>query len=207
MPRKILIIEDNRDLAHLLEIHLGDLSYEVDLAFDGREGLAKAESRDYDLVILDLMLPGLDGLEICRRLRNGPVYTPILMLTSKSSETEDYATLITISTKMDGQERAVSGTLFGKRELRLVRIDDYRIECDPSGNLLILSNEDMPGIIGNVGTLLGKHKVNIAGMTLGRNVKGGKAVTGLNVDQEVTETVLTEIRKLPHVLEARFVKL
>jgi DNA-binding response OmpR family regulator len=88
MSRKILIIEDNQDLAHLLEIHLGDLSYEVDLAFDGHEGLAKAESKDYDLVILDLMLPGLDGLEICRHLRNRPAYTPILMLTSKSSETD-----------------------------------------------------------------------------------------------------------------------
>jgi two-component system, OmpR family, response regulator len=88
MPRKILIIEDNQDLAHLLEIHLGDLSHEVDLAFDGHEGLAKAESGSYDLVILDLMLPGLDGLEICRRIRNRPAYTPILMLTSKSSETD-----------------------------------------------------------------------------------------------------------------------
>jgi DNA-binding response OmpR family regulator len=88
MPRKILIIEDNQDLARLLEIHLGDLSHEVDLAFDGDKGLAKAESKTYDLVILDVMLPGLDGLEICRRIRMSPVYTPILMLTSRSSETD-----------------------------------------------------------------------------------------------------------------------
>jgi DNA-binding response OmpR family regulator len=88
MPRKILIIEDNQDLARLLEIHLRDFSHEVDLAFDGHGGLAKAECGTYDLVILDLMLPGPDGLEICRRIRNRPVYTPILMLTSKSSETD-----------------------------------------------------------------------------------------------------------------------
>jgi DNA-binding response OmpR family regulator len=86
MSRKILVIEDNKDLAHLLEIHLNDLFYEVDLAFDGVAGLAKAEAHTYDLVILDIMLPGMDGLEICRRLRNEPAYTPILMLTSKSSE-------------------------------------------------------------------------------------------------------------------------
>ncbi len=86
MARKILVIEDNKDLAHLLEIHLNDLFYEVDLAFDGIAGLAKAEAHAYDLVILDIMLPGMDGLEICRRLRNKPAYTPILMLTSKSSE-------------------------------------------------------------------------------------------------------------------------
>ena len=86
MSRKILIIEDNEDLARLLEIHLSDLFYKVDLAFDGLAGLAKAEADPYDLVILDIMLPGMDGLEICRRLRSGPAYTPILMLTSKSSE-------------------------------------------------------------------------------------------------------------------------
>ena len=86
MSRRILVIEDNKDLAHLLEIHLRDLSYEVDLAFDGDKGIAKAEAENYNLIILDLMLPGLDGLEICRRLRTRPSYTPILMLTSKSSE-------------------------------------------------------------------------------------------------------------------------
>jgi DNA-binding response OmpR family regulator len=86
MSRKILVIEDNDDLAHLLEIHLQDLSYEVELAFDGDNGLAKAESGEYDLVILDIMLPGTDGLEICRLLRGKDSYTPILMLTSKSSE-------------------------------------------------------------------------------------------------------------------------
>jgi DNA-binding response OmpR family regulator len=86
MPRRILVIEDNKDLAHLLEIHLRDLSFEVDLALDGHSGLAKAESNRYDLIILDLMLPGIDGLEICRRVRSKNTYSPILMLTAKSSE-------------------------------------------------------------------------------------------------------------------------
>jgi len=86
MPRHILVVEDNKDLANLLEMHLRDLSYEVDLAFDGAGGLAKAEAKTYDLVILDLTLPDLDGLEICRHLRSKPSYTPILMLTSRSSE-------------------------------------------------------------------------------------------------------------------------
>ena len=86
MSARILVIEDNRDLAHLVEIHLRDHSYDVDLAFDGDKGLSKAEAGKYDLIILDLMLPGMDGLEICRRLRGRGEYTPILMLTSKSSE-------------------------------------------------------------------------------------------------------------------------
>ncbi len=86
MPQRILVIEDNRDLAQLLDLHLRDLSYRVDLAHDGKVGLSKATADTYDLVILDLMLPGLDGLEICRRLRRAEVYVPILMLTSKASE-------------------------------------------------------------------------------------------------------------------------
>lgn len=86
MSKTILIIEDNEDLARLIELHLRDLSFDVILSFEGPAGLAKAEAGNYDLIILDLMLPGMDGLEICRRLRSGSVYTPILMLTSKSSE-------------------------------------------------------------------------------------------------------------------------
>lgn len=86
MAQRILVIEDNRDLAKLLDLHLRDLSYQVDIAHDGNVGLSKAGSGAYALVILDLMLPGLDGLEICRRLRRAPAYIPILMLTSKASE-------------------------------------------------------------------------------------------------------------------------
>ncbi len=86
MPRKILVVEDNKDLARLLELHLGDLSYDVDLAFDGVDGWTRIKKDTYDLIILDLMLPGIDGLEICRRMRSQPTYTAILMLTSKSAE-------------------------------------------------------------------------------------------------------------------------
>ena len=88
MSKKILIIEDNRDLARLLESHLKDLAYQVDIAFDGSSGFAKADSDSYDLVILDLMLPDLDGIEICRLLRRKSSYVPILILTAKSSETD-----------------------------------------------------------------------------------------------------------------------
>ena len=95
MSQRILVIEDNEDLAHLLEINLKDLFYEVDLAFDGVAGLKKAETDTYNLVILDLMLPGMDGLEICRRLRSRTAYVPILMLTSKSSELDRVLGLVT----------------------------------------------------------------------------------------------------------------
>ena len=85
-PRKILVIEDDRDIARLLELHLHDLGYDVQVAHDGVSGLKHALSKAYDLIILDLMLPGIEGLEICRNLRTKPDYTPILMLTAKSTE-------------------------------------------------------------------------------------------------------------------------
>jgi len=86
MPRRVLIIEDNQDIAELVKLHLRDCEAEADVESGGTAGLARARSRNYDLVILDLMLPGLDGLEICRRLREHRAYVPILMLTAKSSE-------------------------------------------------------------------------------------------------------------------------
>jgi DNA-binding response OmpR family regulator len=85
-PRRVLVIEDDRDIAELVRLHLADLGCEVHLADDGAAGLARAQAQAFDLVILDLMLPGLDGLEICKRLRAGADYLPILMTTSKASE-------------------------------------------------------------------------------------------------------------------------
>ena len=84
--RKILVVEDNRDIAELVALHLRDLDAEVDLAYDGATGLDLALDNDYDLVVLDLMLPQMDGLEFCRRLRGQDAYVPVLMLTAKSSE-------------------------------------------------------------------------------------------------------------------------
>jgi len=86
VPRKILIIEDDSDITHLLKVNLQDIGYDVTVTHDGNRGLEKATATAYDLIILDLMLPGLDGLEVCRRVRSRPDYTPILMLTCKSSE-------------------------------------------------------------------------------------------------------------------------
>lgn len=83
---KILIIEDDQDIADLVSIHMNDNGYEAEQVHDGKEGLVKAMELVHDLIILDLKLPGLDGLEICRRLRMEKIDTPIIMLTSKSEE-------------------------------------------------------------------------------------------------------------------------
>ncbi len=86
MTRKILVIEDNEDIAKVISLHLRDIHCVVEHTTDGKQGYELARSGSFDLVILDLMLPGMEGLEICQRLRAQSNYTPILMLTSKSSE-------------------------------------------------------------------------------------------------------------------------
>lgn len=86
MYRRILVVEDNKDLADLLHLHLTDQNWKVDLVFDGKTGYKNASAQKYDLILLDIMLPEMDGLDVCRQLRKEDVQTPILMLTSKSSE-------------------------------------------------------------------------------------------------------------------------
>ena len=84
--KKILIVEDDGDIAELLSLHLRDEGYEITHAADGNLGVAHLEKGGWDALILDLMLPGVDGLEICRRARNMTRYTPIIIISARSSE-------------------------------------------------------------------------------------------------------------------------
>ncbi len=87
MPNKqILVIEDEFDIAQLIKIHLSELCEHVELVHDGEQGLNMALNRSWSAIILDLKLPNVDGLEICRRIRSQSNYVPILMLTAKSTE-------------------------------------------------------------------------------------------------------------------------
>lgn len=86
MQNKVLVIEDDPDIASLIELHLRDIAINVDVESSGDGGYQKAMCGNYDVIILDLMLPSMNGLEICRLLRENAVNSPILMLTAKSSE-------------------------------------------------------------------------------------------------------------------------
>ena len=88
MNRHVLIVEDDKDIVELLDIHLTDEGYHLDKAYDGLEGMQKAEENAYDLIILDIMLPNMDGIQLCSRLRGKDIYTPVLMLTAKSEEVD-----------------------------------------------------------------------------------------------------------------------
>jgi len=86
MERRILVVEAQKDIAELIAMHLRDLGHRVDIANDGNQGLALARSDAHDLIVLDVMLPGIDGLEIVRTLRAEKHSTPVLMLTARSTE-------------------------------------------------------------------------------------------------------------------------
>ncbi len=86
MDRKVLVIEDQKDIADLIAMHIRDLGHRVECVHDGIRGLEAARDPEFALIVLDVMLPGRDGLEIVRTLRIERVNTPVLMLTARSGE-------------------------------------------------------------------------------------------------------------------------
>jgi D-3-phosphoglycerate dehydrogenase len=105
-----------------------------------------------------------------------------------------------------GSHRAM-GTVFGQNMPRLISIDDYKLEAYLDGCLLVFSHNDVPGIIGSVGTVFGQHRVNIAQMAVGRATPGGQAVGILNLDGEPPAEALEAVRKLPAITSAVVVQL
>ena len=118
-----------------------------------------------------------------------------------------YTDLIELRVKTDSGERSVAGTFLRKNDPRIVRIDDYSVDVALRGYLLIFRNEDRPGMIGKIGTLLGNHNINIAGMQLGRVWQHDMAVAVLILDDPVPEPVMEDVRAIPHVYDACLVRL
>ena len=104
-----------------------------------------------------------------------------------STTTDEFANLITIKINDGAETRELSGTVFHQDELRIVDINGYDVDILPQGNMLVTDHQDQPGIVGEVGTLLGSNDVNIASMQLGRNQAGGKAIMVINIDQQLDE--------------------
>ena len=125
----------------------------------------------------------------------------------KSSRAIDFASSITIKVKTKEQENVVEGALFGKKEPRIVRIDKFLLDAVPEGNLLLLQNEDKPGVIGNVGTLLAANNVNVARLHLGRSAEGAEAVSVWSVDTPVAKGLVERILKLPHMISVNVIEL
>jgi D-3-phosphoglycerate dehydrogenase len=126
---------------------------------------------------------------------------------SKSSGTTEYTSLITIKVKAGGKDSAVYGTLNSKKEPRIVQVDNFPMETVPDGDMLVLMNNDKPGVIGGIGTLLGQNGINIARMQFGRETQGGRAMSVVSVDSAVPEDVMEKIKKLPNVLSVKQIRI
>ena len=110
---------------------------------------------------------------------------------------------VTVRLRCETRTTEVGGTIIGKREPRIVRVDAFEVEAAPQGTMLVMINEDKPGVIGNVGRTLGEAQVNIAQFALARDGANGQALALVNVDGRASAEVLEKLRKLPHVLEVR----
>jgi D-3-phosphoglycerate dehydrogenase len=121
--------------------------------------------------------------------------------------TPTYANLLSCRVVWDGGERLVSGSLLGHEFPRVVQIDSFHLDARPEGTILVMENVDMPGVIGQVGTLLGKHRINIAEWRLGRIAPGGRALSFLNLDSPVPPEVLAELMQMEGVTSLRQVTL
>jgi len=125
----------------------------------------------------------------------------------KDTQVAEFVNLISLEVKTDKETHRIAGTLFTKSEPRLVKIDEFFVEAIPAGCMVLMHNWDKPGIIGNVGRVMGEHNINIAAMSFGRDKQGGRALTVLNVDACVSQQVLEKVKALQHVLSVKTVQL
>jgi D-3-phosphoglycerate dehydrogenase len=125
----------------------------------------------------------------------------------KGRQLHDYANLITVRAITDKEECSVAGTLFSRTTPRIVRLNKFHVDAWPEGVVLICLNEDKPGIIGALGTLMAENNINIGAMTLGRTGPGGRAATILNLDSELAAAVVEQVKQINHINDAKIVKL
>ncbi len=126
---------------------------------------------------------------------------------STARAAQDFTTLVEVVVRNENYESRVAGTLFGRGEQRIVVIDSYRLEAAPQGQMLVVRNDDQPGVVGRIGTFLGDHNINIAQLYLSRNKAGGMAMSVYQVDSALDAATLNELSKSPHVISVKQISL
>ncbi len=122
-------------------------------------------------------------------------------------EARDYVSELTVTLRDGGSEATVAGTVFGKRELRVVRVNQFQLEAVPEGDIIMCENDDAPGVVGAIGTALGAAGVNIARIVLSRDPERRSAFSLINVDSAPAPEVLESLRHLQHVRTVRQIRL
>ena len=168
---------------------------EIEAQFVGR--IADIDTRVLTLAIAKGVLSGVVHEPVS--FVNAPIIARergIAIRELRSPVSSDYVNLIGVRGRADGGDVSVAGTLHGKRnDHRIMQVNDYDIEMAPARYMLFFTYEDRPGVIGNVGTILGDAQINIATMDVGRNASGGTALMGLTLDGPVPSEVLTEVAR------------
>jgi D-3-phosphoglycerate dehydrogenase len=124
-----------------------------------------------------------------------------------TQESSGFKNIITLKIKTDKTEETVSGTVFFKGRSRIVAVGGFTMDMIPEGYVIVSKHLDKPGVIGRASTILGKNNINIAGMQVGRITPEKEALMVLNVDSEVPEDVMNEIRSMPGIFTATFAKI
>jgi D-3-phosphoglycerate dehydrogenase len=143
-------------------------------------------------------------------LINAPVIakeTGMIVNSQWQSEHSTYSHLISVQFQAGREQRTLSGTVFGDSHLRIVEVDGYLLEINPEGYLLFYHNVDKPGMLAKVGGILAERGINIAGLALGRENAGGKAVTVITVDSPIATEVLARLREIDGVFDVRVARL
>jgi D-3-phosphoglycerate dehydrogenase len=157
------------------------------------------------VIVRSLLVPVLrEGVNLVNAMRVAK-QRGIRVQETRVPAPENFTNLIVIELKTDVESHRVSGTVFTDKLPRIVNIDGYPLEVVPRGNMIVFTNNDKPGVIGAIGTVMGKCNVNIAGMHLGREHEGGKALALLLVDQPVDRDVIEQFRQVPNILSAKVV--
>ncbi len=126
---------------------------------------------------------------------------------SKNRDAGDYISLITIKVQTNAGSNEAKGALFSRRDPRIIEINGYPLEVVPEGYMIVLSNVDKPGVVGNVGMILGQHNINIARMQFGRDVPGGRVLSVISIDSPASPELLEQMKKLPNVLSVKQIRL
>jgi len=124
-----------------------------------------------------------------------------------SRKVKEFTNMMEVTIRTDRRRRSAMGAIFGNRFPRVIAIDGFRMEMKPEGHVLIIANDDKPGVVGKYGTILGSSGVNIADMTFARKMAQGMAIVGINLDNEPPESVIEEIRSQEFVHEVHYLHL
>jgi D-3-phosphoglycerate dehydrogenase len=188
-------------LAQMIDRNAQELSvrYYGDLASGRTDLVANA-------IIVGLLRPILSPAVTFVNARQVAAERGLEVAESRSTRARDYRALISVKLQTPEGDRWVEGAVFERASARLVMLDGVAVEAPLEGTMIVISNNDQPGVIGDLGTILGRHGVNIASFALGRDGTRAVGLVGVDESARITEALLEEIRGLKNIRTARLVR-